>query len=98
MPALVNIKVGSLRGTSGDDASTVWSLRAKKSRKLLRRSLTPPMNESRSCPLQSVGGKAKSPPGLMFRRLFSDGGQLCPGTVSYTHLRAHATRHDLVCR
>ena len=21
-----------------------------------------------------------------------------PGTVSYTHLRAHETRHDLVCR
>src|SRR5450756_780123 len=23
---------------------------------------------------------------------------LPPGTVSYTHLRAHETRHDLVCR
>src|SRR5450756_2953241 len=23
---------------------------------------------------------------------------LDPGTVSYTHLRAHETRHDLVCR
>src|SRR5450756_2803017 len=22
----------------------------------------------------------------------------CSGTVSYTHLRAHETRHDLVCR
>src|SRR5450759_4357363 len=22
----------------------------------------------------------------------------CPGSVSYTHLRAHETRHDLVCR
>src|SRR5450756_2094786 len=22
----------------------------------------------------------------------------CPGPVSYTHLRAHETRHDLVCR
>src|SRR5580700_5018477 len=41
MPALVNIRVGSLRGTSGDDGTTVWPLRAKKSRKLALISLTP---------------------------------------------------------
>jgi hypothetical protein len=29
IPALVNIKVGSLRGTNGDDASGSWPLRAK---------------------------------------------------------------------
>src|SRR5450756_1784191 len=26
------------------------------------------------------------------------GGPVTPGTVSYTHLRAHETRHELVCR
>src|SRR5262245_53463803 len=41
MPALVNIKVGSLRGTSGDDGTIVWSFRAKKSRKADLISLTP---------------------------------------------------------
>ena len=25
-------------------------------------------------------------------------GRIIPSTVSYTHLRAHETRHDLVCR
>jgi len=29
MPALVNIKVGSLRGTSGDDGTTSWPFLAK---------------------------------------------------------------------
>jgi hypothetical protein len=29
MPALVNISVGSLRGTSGEDGTTVWPLPAK---------------------------------------------------------------------
>src|SRR5450756_1993876 len=32
------------------------------------------------------------------RRLDQLGGELGPGAVSYTHLRAHETRHDLVCR
>src|ERR1700694_5090525 len=41
MPALVNINVGSLRGTSGDDGTTSCPSRAKKSRKLDRISLTP---------------------------------------------------------
>jgi hypothetical protein len=40
MPELVNIKVGSLPGTKGLDATTVWPLDAKKSRKLLRMSAT----------------------------------------------------------
>src|SRR5690606_25130261 len=40
MPALVNISVGSLRGTSGLDATASWPLRAKKSTKLERRSFT----------------------------------------------------------
>jgi len=40
MPLLVNISVGSLPGTSGLDATTVWPLEAKKSRKVLRMSAT----------------------------------------------------------
>ena len=73
MPALVNISVGSLRGTSGDDATTWWSLRAKKSMKPLRISLTPLIA---FWPLPSflAADGAKSPSGLMFRGLFSDGG------------------------
>src|SRR5579863_2443046 len=39
MPALVNKSVGSLAGTSGLDATTVWPFDLKKSRKLLRISL-----------------------------------------------------------
>ena len=40
MPELVNIKVGSLPGTRGLDATTVWPLDSKKSRKVLRMSET----------------------------------------------------------
>src|SRR5512145_3358833 len=40
MPELVNMRVGSLPGTSGLDATTVWPLAAKKSRKVLRMSAT----------------------------------------------------------
>ena len=39
MPALVNIKVGSWRGTSGAEGTTAWSFLAKKSRKAERMSL-----------------------------------------------------------
>src|SRR5579863_8308732 len=41
MPALVNIKVGSLRGTSGDDDTISWPLSAKNLRKVDLISLTP---------------------------------------------------------
>src|SRR6202035_2555402 len=41
MPALTNIKVGSLRGTSGAEGTRVWPFFAKKSRKADRISLTP---------------------------------------------------------
>jgi hypothetical protein len=40
MPELVNISVGSLPGTSGLEATTVWPLDAKKSRKIWRMSAT----------------------------------------------------------
>jgi hypothetical protein len=38
IPALVNISVGSWRGTSGLEATTSWSFLAKKSRKAARMS------------------------------------------------------------
>ena len=40
MPELVNIKVGSLPGTKGLDATTVCPLDSKKSKKVLRMSET----------------------------------------------------------
>ncbi len=39
MPLLVNSSVGSLRGTSGEEGTTSWPSRAKKSRKVARMSL-----------------------------------------------------------
>src|ERR1700688_3123858 len=41
MPALVNISVGSLRGTSGDDGTMAWPLSAKNFRNVDLISLTP---------------------------------------------------------
>ena len=50
MPALVNIKVGSLRGTSGDDGTISWPFSAKKFRKVDLISLTPLMSiQSQNC-------------------------------------------------
>ena len=40
MPALVNINVGSLRGTSGLEATTSWPFLRKYSRNVRRMSLT----------------------------------------------------------
>src|SRR4029079_7496248 len=60
MPALVNIRVGSLRGTSGLDGNTVWPSPSKKSRKPFRISLTD------ACLLDvmsGVGGPCRSPEG-----------------------------------
>jgi hypothetical protein len=44
MPALVNISVGSLRGTSGDDGTISWPLSAKNLRNVDLISLTPLMS------------------------------------------------------
>ena len=41
MPALVNMSVGSLRGTSELDGTTLWPFLAKNWRKFDRISLTP---------------------------------------------------------
>src|ERR1700726_2671407 len=43
MPALVNISVGSLRGTSGDEGTISWPLSAKNLRNVDLISLTPLM-------------------------------------------------------
>lgn len=40
MPELVNINVGSLPGTRGLEATTVWPLDSKKSKNILRISAT----------------------------------------------------------
>src|SRR5262245_48209147 len=47
MPALVNINVGSLRGTSGDDGTISWPFFLKKSRNVRRMSLTEAMDRFR---------------------------------------------------
>src|SRR5450756_916305 len=54
-----------------------------------------PKNNTDAAALYIVGGTSNSTdyPGLQ-RFTFADG----TWAVSYTHLRAHETRHDLVCR
>src|SRR5208282_3532882 len=74
MPALVNISVGSLRGTSGELGTTTCPSRAKKPRKFDLISLTPliccnslatlvfPVQESRNCSDAAKHISALSPP------------------------------------
>src|SRR5450756_2673913 len=40
----------------------------------------------------------QSPPAVITGERLLAPGRDSPGAVSYTHLRAHETRHDLVCR
>src|SRR5271169_978418 len=76
MPALVNIKVGSLRGTSGDDGTISWPLSAKNLRNVDLISLTPLiLVQSQQCP-----GLAANGPTLR-RDAFRQGYQRCPETV-----------------
>ncbi len=87
MPALVNISVGSLRGTSGDDATTAWSLRAK----IIEEALADVVDAThRNTPLvpsppcagpasdgpsrRRAAGAVKCPSGLKFCRLLFSGG------------------------
>ena len=60
-PELVNISVGSLPGTSGLDATTVWALEAKKSRKVLRMSATLIAEWVMAIKAQAVMGKGCLP-------------------------------------
>src|SRR6478752_4403622 len=70
MPALVNINVGSLRGTSGLDATTSWPFLRKYLRKALRISLTPVISCSARRSLGPLvksahsAGPARQPPPL----------------------------------
>src|SRR5215212_6368160 len=85
MPALVNIKVGSLRGTSGDDGTISWPFSAKKSRNFDLISLTPLMF------IQSEIGRVRLQITLIFRRnAFRQGGLRCPETVQADHRLAAA--------
>src|ERR1700716_1313807 len=76
MPALVNINVGSLRGTSGDDGTISWPFALKKFRNVDLISLTP---------LMLV--QSQNPPGLAANRsflrshAFRQGGWRCPESV-----------------
>ena len=54
MPELVNIKVGSLPGTKGLDATTVCPLDSKKSKKVLRMSETEKVAWLMGCFAQSA--------------------------------------------
>src|SRR5450756_2830286 len=45
-----------------------------------------------------AGSTAGYPPGRWLVKASQASGCCCPSSVSYTHLRAHETRHDLVCR
>src|ERR1700761_6877523 len=76
MPALVNIKVGSLRGTSGDDGTISWPFWAKKFRKVDLISLTPLMF-IQSLGLPAPGRKIPVSGGNAFRQCVSR----CPEMV-----------------
>src|SRR5262245_32082648 len=86
MPALVNIKVGSLRGTSGDEATISWPFSAKKSKNFDLISLTPLMF------IQSEKGAGSGLYiALTFRlNAFRHCGLRCPETVQADHRLAAA--------
>src|SRR5262249_23296342 len=85
MPALVNIKVGSLRGTNGEDGTISWPFLAKKFRKVDLISLTPLIFT------QSGASPAKIRPNLRLRLIsagdsaFRQGQPPCPETVQRDH-------------
>jgi hypothetical protein len=58
MPALVNMSVGSLRGTSGDDGTISCPSRAKNARKFVLISLTPLIPQLSNDPGVSCPGTA----------------------------------------
>src|SRR5262245_47214427 len=93
MPALVNISVGSLRGTSGDDDTISWPLAAKKSRNFDLISLTPLMF------IQSKNGgpSGGDQPLTLRRNAFRQGGLHCPETVQADYQADHrvAAAHTL---
>ncbi len=84
MPALVNISVGSLRGTSGDDGTISWPFSAKKSRNFDLISLTPLM----FIQSEELGPSAVKPqirPYLAGGTLLDKASLHCPETVQADH-------------
>src|SRR6476469_5354052 len=76
MPALVNISVGSLRGTSGDDGTISWPFALKKFRNVDLISLTPLML------VQSQNRRALAANRSFLRsHAFRQGGWRCPESV-----------------
>src|SRR5262249_8639353 len=78
MPALVNINVGSLRGTSGEDGTISWPFSAKKFRKGDLMSLTPVILIQL---IQSVGSKRLRKWPLFLRNAFRQADAPSPETV-----------------
>src|ERR1700687_4867439 len=76
MPALVNISVGSLRGTSGDDGTISWPLSAKNFRKVDLISLTPLISAPSRPETSTILPRTKNS-----RPAFRQGCQRCPESV-----------------
>src|ERR1700760_4114348 len=99
MPALVNINVGSLRGTNGEDGTISWPFLAKKFRKVDLISLTPLMFIQSMCldPLYAIQtGRFRliSAGHSAFRQ-----GQLsCPETVQRDQRVAAGAQSSLMTR
>ena len=79
MPALVNIKVGSLRGTSGDDGTISWPFAVKKFRNVDLISLTP-LILVQSQNHQGSAAKAASVPRTAFRQGAHAVQKVCSGS------------------
>src|SRR5665647_387386 len=73
MPALVNISVGSLRGTSGLEATSWWPFRSKYERKLDRISFTLLIDGSLHNKRRGMRPAADNRKGVLSRGL-----RLCP--------------------
>jgi hypothetical protein len=86
MPAFVNISVGSLRGTSGDDGTISWPFSAKKSKNFDLISLTPLM----FIQSEKGAGSGRIQPLTFRRNAFRQGRLHCPETVQADHRLAAA--------
>src|SRR5688500_8992585 len=73
MPELVNMSVGSLRGTNGLEGTSVWPFASKYLRKLDRMSLTLVIK----CPSAAKAGSSPAS-GSQGKRLLSRGLRVCP--------------------
>jgi hypothetical protein len=89
----VNIRVGSLRGTSGDDDTISWPFAAKKSRNFDLISLTPLM----FIQSEKGAGSGGNQPLTFRRKAFRQGRLHCPETVQPDHgvAAAHTLGADI---